>query len=158
MGRLKVLREDLEERLKGMPKIHNYNSALIHLYGVSLAATLLAEKRDMNTELSAMAGMLHDIAAYMTGSYQDHAHKGAAMAKDILAELQLTDEDETEIICNAIYHHDDKEVIDEAYDELLKDADVIHHIFNDLDKPIQDKEKVRYHALCVELGLMDRLI
>ena len=157
MGRLKDLRADVEERLRGMPKIHNYNSALIHLYGVSLAATVIAEKRGMNSELASMAAMLHDIAAYMNGSYSDHAHKGADMARDILKELALTSEEETELICSAIYHHDDKGVVDGPFDELLKDADVIHHIFNDLDKPIQDKEKARYHALCQEFGLKDRL-
>ena len=52
-----------------------------------------------------------------------------------------------------IYHHDDKEVIDSDYDEVLKDADVIHHCFNDLSKPIKAKEQQRYDALRAEFGL-----
>ena len=37
----------------------------------------------------------------------------------------MTDEAETDMICSAIYHHDDKLVEDSPMDELLKDADVI---------------------------------
>ena len=39
--------------------------------------------------------------------------------------------------------------------ELLKDADVIHHCFHDLSKPVKDKEKARYDSLCREFGLKE---
>ena len=77
--------------------------------------------------------------AYKSGSYDDHAHKGAALAREILGELGLTDEAETDTICSAIYHHDDKLVVDGPMDEVLKDADVIHHCKNDLSKAVKDK-------------------
>ena len=38
-------------------------------------------------------------------------------------------------------------------DELLKDADVIHHTLNDSSKAVKEKEQARYDALCEELGL-----
>ena len=56
-------------------------------------------------------------------------------------------------ICSAIYHHDDKESIDAPMDEVLKDADVMHHVMNDLSKPIKEKEQARYDNLCKEFGL-----
>lgn len=56
-------------------------------------------------------------------------------------------------LCSAIYHHDDKLVIDSPMDELLKDADVIDHCFKDSSKPIKEKEQKRYENLCKELGL-----
>jgi hypothetical protein len=31
-----------------------------------------------------MSAMLHDIAAYVNGTYDDHAHRGADMAREIL--------------------------------------------------------------------------
>ena len=52
-------------------------SAIAHLYGVSLAATMIAKKRGLDPEIASMAAMLHDLHAYKTGSYDDHAHKGA---------------------------------------------------------------------------------
>ena len=128
-------------------------SAVAHLYGVSLAATMIAKKRGEDPELASMAAMLHDLHAYRTGSYEDHAHKGAELAREILEKLGLTDEIETELICSAIYHHDDKLVTDAPMDEVLKDADVMHHCMNDLSKEIKEKEQARYDRLCEEFEL-----
>ena len=127
--------------------------AIVHLYGVSLAATMIAKKRGLDPELASMAAMLHDLHAYKSGSYDDHAHKGAELAREILGELGLTTEEETETICSAIYHHDDKYSVDSPMDEVLKDADVIHHGMNDLSKKVKDKEKARYASLCEEFGM-----
>lgn len=39
-----------------------------------------------------------------------------------MGELKLTDDVETELICSAIYHHDDKMAMDDPMDEILKDT------------------------------------
>ncbi|MBR1628830.1 MAG: HD domain-containing protein [Lachnospiraceae bacterium] len=153
MGRLKELRKYVDAELNKMEDADKRNSAIVHLYGVSLAATMIAKKRGMDTELASMAAMLHDMHAYKSGSYEDHAHKGAELAREILGELKLTNEEETDLICSAIYHHDDKLVVDSPMDEVLKDADVIHHCMNDLSKAIKEKEQARYDKLCVEFGM-----
>jgi UTP:GlnB (protein PII) uridylyltransferase len=153
MGRLKDLRKHVDTVLNDMDDADKRNSAIVHLYGVSLAATMIAKKRGLDPELSSMAAMLHDLYAYKSGSYDDHAHKGAELARQILDELGLTTPDETDTICSAIYHHDDKLVIDSPMDEVLKDADVIHHCMNDLSKQVKDKEKVRFDKLCDEFGM-----
>ncbi len=88
-----------------------------------------------------------------TNRKDDHAHKGAELAREILVELKLTYENETDIICSAIYHHDDKHVVDGPMDEVLKDADVVHHCMNDLAKEVKAKEKARYESICNEFGL-----
>ncbi len=152
MSRLKELRKYVEADLNKLDD-EKRNSAIVHLYGVSLAATMIAKKRGEDPELASMAAMLHDMYAYNSGSYDDHAHKGAELAREILEKLQLTDERETDIICSAIYHHDDKLVIDSAMDEVLKDADVIHHCMNDLSKQIKEKEQSRFEKLCEEFGM-----
>ena len=153
MSRLKDLRKYISKELEKMPDADERISAAAHLYGVSLAATMLAKKRGLDPELASMAAMLHDLHAYKSGSYDDHAHKGADLAREILIELKLTDEEEAEIICSAIYHHDDKLVTDGPMDEVLKDADVIHHCMNDLSKSIKEKEQVRFDKLCEEFGM-----
>ena len=38
-------------------------------------------------------------------------------------------------------------------DELLKDADVIHHTMNDTTKPIKEKEQERYDRISEEFDL-----
>ncbi|SDB57423.1 HD domain-containing protein [Pseudobutyrivibrio sp. YE44] len=152
MSRLKDLREYIDNELNSLDVEKRVN-ATAHLYGVSLAATILAKKRGLNEELAAMAGMLHDLHAYKSGSYDDHAHLGAGLARNILEKLDLTTMEETDTICSAIYHHDDKLVVDAPMDELLKDADVIDHCFKDTSKAIIEKEQQRYNNLCNELSL-----
>ncbi len=153
MRRLKELRKYVDRELNKITDEDKRNSAFVHLYGVSLAATLIAQKRGLNPEFASMAAMMHDLHAYKSGSYDDHAHKGAELARTILTELDLTDDKETDIICSAIYHHDDKLVTDSPMDEVLKDADAMHHIMNDLSKQIKEKEQARYKNLCQEFGL-----
>ena len=152
MSRLKELREYVDNEMNRMEDAGKRTGAIAHLYGVSLAATMIARKRGLNPELASMAAMLHDLHAYKTGSYDDHAHKGADLARKVLDELKLTDEAETDMICSAIYHHDEKLVVDGPMDEVLKDADVIHHCMNDLSKPVKEKEQARFDKLCVEFG------
>jgi len=153
MSRLKELRKYVDGKLNEMEDEDKRISAASHLYGVSLAAVMIAKKRGMDTELSAMAAMLHDLYAYESGSYDDHAHKGAELARNILDALSLTNEEETDMICSAVFHHDDKLAVDSPMDEVLKDADVIHHCMNDLSKPVKDKEKTRFENLCKEFGM-----
>ena len=153
MSRLKELRKYLNNEISKMPDEDERTAATIHLYGVSLACVMLAKKRGLNEELAAMAGMLHDMHAYKTGSYDDHVHKGAELARSILEGLALTTSEENDIICSAIYHHDDKYEVDSPMDELLKDADVISHTMNDPSKPIKEKEQKRFDSICAELGL-----
>ena len=154
MSRLKELRKvvgnKLRESIKDAEKLEK---AYAHLYGVSLAATVIAERRGENSELASMSAMLHDIAAYVNGTYDDHAHRGADLAREILLRHALANPREIDCICSAIYHHDDKMVKDEPLDEVLKDADVMHHTFNDLANPVKDKELARYRALREEFGL-----
>ncbi len=156
MGRLKDLRLLTDSKLTKMENYEKRMAAEAHLYGVSLAAAMIAKKRGLNWELASMAAMMHDLAAYLSGSYDDHAHRGAVLAKEILKELGQTTEEEDGIICSMIYHHDDKHVTDSPMDEVLKDADVIHHCFHDLSKPVKEKEKTRYEALVREFGLDSR--
>ncbi len=153
MSRLKELRAYVDKKINELEDEDKRISATAHLYGVSLAAQMLAKKRGLDPELAAMAGMLHDMHAYMSGSYDDHAHLGAELGRGILEKLELTTPEETEIICSAIYHHDDKALLDSPMDELLKDADVLDHCFKDASKPVKEKEQKRYDALCKELGL-----
>ena len=151
MSRLKELRKYIDKKLaKWIEDDADRAKAEAHLYGVSFAAALIAQRRGMSSqqiELLQMAGMLHDCYAYKTGSYEDHAHKGAELAGEILNELRITSPDENSLIQSAIYHHDDKAAVDSKADEVLKDADAMHHIYNDLAKSVKEKEAARYAAL-----------
>ena len=127
--------------------------AMAHLHGVSLAAVMIARKRGQDQELAAMAGLLHDLWAYKSGSYDDHAYLGADYARKVLGKLEITTQEETEMICDAVWHHDDKASIDSEFAEVLKDADVIDHCLSDPAKEIKEKEASRYRKLCDEFAL-----
>ena len=153
MSRIKDLQKRVHKILKDNMEDNSKRSAAIaHLHGVSLAAVMIAKKRGEDPELAAMAGLLHDLYAYRTGTYDDHAHKGADYAREMLKDLGITNEEETDIICSAIWHHDSKAEIDTPMDEVLKDADVIHHSLGDPTKEVKEHEKVRYENLCREFG------
>ena len=154
MSRLKEIRKVVEKKLNKMEDEEKRNGAVNHLYGVSLASTLIAKKRGLDPELASISAMLHDLHAYKTGSYDDHAHLGAELARKILEKQEDFTEEEIAIICSAIYHHDDKANIDGPMDEVLKDADVISHTMNDPSKPVKEKEQQRYDNIYRELGFV----
>lgn len=155
MGRVKDLQKQVHKVLKNMEDNQKRAGAIAHLHGVSLAAVMIAEKRGEDPELAAMAGLLHDLYAYKSGSYDDHAHKGAEYARELLTKMEITTADETETICSAIWHHDSKDAVDAPMDEVLKDADVIHHSLGDPTKEIKAHEQIRFSRLCEEFGLSD---
>ena len=146
MSRIKDLQKQV---FKVLADTDEPMKAMAHLHGVSLAAVMIAK------QLAAMAGLLHDLWAYKSGSYDDHAHLGADYARKVLGKMEIATADETEIICDAIWHHDDKASIDSPFAEVLKDADVIDHTLTDPTKEIKEKERSRYEKLCREFRLTE---
>lgn len=153
MDRIEKVREVVDVILLKMSDDQFRRHAYVHLYGVSQACALLAMKRNENVELATIAGMLHDIHTYSTGDSTDHAHKGAVRARSILISLGLFDAEEIDRICGAIYNHSSKGEKNAPLDEILKDADVMHHaIYNPLWAVIE-KEQERFDALKKELSI-----
>ena len=154
MSRIKELQKQVQKVLEKMEDNDKRAKAIAHLHGVSLAAVMIAKKRGENPELAAMAGLLHDLHAYKTGNYDDHARLGAEYAGKLLEKMKLTTPEETEIICSAIRHHDSKADTDAPMDEVLKYADVIHHSLADPTKEVKERELERYIRLCDEFGMI----
>lgn len=105
-------------------------AAYIHSYGVAQCCALLAAKRGLNMELATIIGLLHDLYSCKTGITALHANNGAEMVR-VAFKYTLTDlfsDDEQTIIKSAIYHHSDKYHVHDAYDELLKDSDILQHV------------------------------
>ena len=155
MSRIKDLQKRVHRELEILKDSDRYAKAVNHLHGVSFAAVIIAKRRGEDPELAAMAGLLHDVYAYRSGSYDDHAHLGADYAGKLLKKMELTSPEETDIICSAIWHHSDKDVLDSPMDEVLKDADVLHHSLDDPAREVKEHEKERYLKLCSEFGMED---
>lgn len=151
--RIEKVREVVDAILLTMTKDEARRHAYLHLYGVSQACALLALKRKENVELAVIAGMLHDIYTYANLDSNDHAHKGADQARNILGFLHIFSEDETDLICNAIYNHSSKSTKHSWLDEILKDADVMQHVLYNPLWEIKQNEQQRFSSLKMEFNL-----
>ena len=107
-------------------------SATKHLSDVSSCCVLLALRRGLNPELAAISGLLHDIYRYKTGISMYHSHNSAEMARVVLNNMgDCFPAQDRRIILSAIFHHSDKLNVHGAYDEVLKDADILSRFLND---------------------------
>lgn len=98
---------------------------LKHSAGCCQIARVLAQKRNLDVEISEIASILHDIYVIVKGKYKDHGKLGAPIAKKILEEIGGFTPDEIETITEAVAHHSEKEVYsDNPYIEIVKDVDV----------------------------------
>ena len=154
--RLDEARTLIDGIIKSIPDERMKRGAYVHLYGVGLLAALLALKRGCSretAELAEIAGMLHDLLTYVDPAEdtEDHAHKCAGFAKtEVLDRLQSLSEEEKALIYRGVYRHSDKHVRDGDFDELVKDADVLHH---GLRNPAEEYffAKERFQQLLQEL-------
>ncbi len=153
MNRIEKVREVIDDILLNMKDNEERRCAYLHLYGVSQACALLSIKRQENTELAVIAGMLHDIYSYANMDSKDHAHKGAEMARSLMNSLSIFTEDEISLVCTAIYNHSNKSLVHDTLDEILKDADVMQHVLYNPLFEIKGHEQNRFHSLMKEFDL-----
>ena len=139
----------------GMPSIGIYSYELFNHYDVQNiirvgSGGMLSPKLHLR---SVVAGM----SAYSNSNYgAQYGFKGnlaPCCSFELLEKAGLTTPEETEIICSAIWHHPDKDVVDSPMDEVLKDADVLHHTLDDPTGGALKHERERYENLCREFGL-----
>ncbi len=151
-SRLEKLREEIDSLIMNgsADKICLLSA---HIYGVSKFCTILALKRNLDVELAATCGMLHDVYYMIDITGKNHDKNGAKLAEKILTDSGSYSNKEIDIVTTAIYNHCNKRGIDGLYDELLKDADVMDHCFYDNDAPIAEWEIERYNNLLKELAI-----
>lgn len=87
-------------------------------------------------------------------THDEPARKGAVMAREILTSMGIFSEHEIGAICGAIHNHGKKESKHSTFDEVLIDADVLHHFLYDPEAEVIEREKERFEALKKEFGLM----
>jgi HD superfamily phosphodiesterase len=153
MNRIEKVREYVDNVIQNVKDPFEKRCAYLHLYGVSQACTMIALKRNENVELATIAGMLHDIYTYAMNDSNNHANKGAIMAKEILTSLAVFNDDEIKIICSSIHNHSDKESKHSSFDEILIDADVMQHNLYNPFYDVVKHEYMRFEKLKKEFGL-----
>jgi len=157
--RLEMLKEYIDSKLHNIHDPFEKRCSFIHLYGVSAFCTMVAAKRGQNIELSAMAGMLHDFYLYYIANdpnrvFTKHGELGAVFVRKVLGDLGFLAQDEIDIICAAIHNHSYKDRVDNDFDELLKDAEVLQKLFYDIEFEPHHTYRGRIPKLIEEFGLM----
>jgi uncharacterized protein len=155
-NRLEILRRRVDN-LVNLLEPDKQRYFFVHLYGVSHFAAVLAIRRGLDPEIASTCGMLHDIYAVIAGSYDNHAINGSNEAKKILESIDLFTDSEIRIIATTISRHSEKDKKHLPYDEVLKDADVLHHCFYNPSYPVENHELSRYNNLLIELGVTKAL-
>lgn len=153
--RVDTIRRYVDAMLLQNPDNEDRRCGYVHLYGVGMAAAMIALKRGHDrayAELAEIAGMLHDYISYQGRDGVNHAHECEPVIREILMETKEFTKDEIEMICTAVYKHSDKKVVDGEFDEILKDADVMQHW---LRNPMEDfwYDQQRTMKLIEEFGL-----
>ncbi len=117
-----ILKSKVPDKSRSWGKVFE----LKHASAVAQIGRMLAQKRRLDMDLSAVICTMHDIYVFTTGRVTDHAHKGAPIAEKLLRKTKRFSEEEIALIKNAIYNHSDKHIISKnPYFELVKDADVL---------------------------------
>ena len=131
----------LEEKAHGFYK----RQMLEHMFQTETLCILLAQKRQLNLELSAIIGVLHDLTIPLDCNDFNHAARSSMIAKDILMQSGLFTKEEISLITSAIANHSHKERVDDAYSELIKDADVLSHVLQ--GEILKEQAQKRYQSI-----------
>jgi HD superfamily phosphodiesterase len=157
LDRLQQLRGIVNERLHDLENGQE-QTAIEHLYSVSLLCGLIAMKRGLHVEVCQCAGLLHDLWLYCQlplkpGEHQRHAEFGGVEARGILESIGEYSADEIDLICATIHNHNDKNLIHGEYDEALKDADALAHYLRNSAYDRKYKYEGRHVKILTELGI-----
>ena len=98
---------------------------LIHPAACAQLAKVLAAKRNVDAELSAVIGLIHDIGKISTGKKENHAANGYAPARELLEKVGGFSKGGIDLISNAVKNHSDKDHVGSWADEMAKDVDII---------------------------------
>lgn len=121
----KVAQILLESKIPDSKRESSIIWELKHSSGCCQIGRVLAQKRNLNVELAEIACILHDIYVIVDGKYEDHARRGAEIAKKMLEAFGGFTKEEIKLITEAIAHHSEKQIYTgKPYVELVKDADV----------------------------------
>ena len=138
MNRYFSLRDEVLHLLD--EKSHGYykRDAIAHMFQVETLCLLLAKQRNLDEELCVIIGLLHDLAVPIYSSSFQHATRSSELAKELLG--PIFNDEEKSIILTAISNHSHKERIDDAYSEVIKDADCWSHY---LEKDSLEARRIR---------------
>lgn len=132
--------------------------SIAHMISVAQMMRLLALVRGLEPDISAIAGIFHDITTMETGEHQDHALHSPPYIKELVQAFNtenpqnMISKQELALLLEIVPLHSDKKTISEnPYAEMLKDADAIDRYLHGIEtKP---HEVPRLQRALASLGI-----
>lgn len=129
------------------------HEASVQLYGVSSFASMLAMKRGLETEIAAIAGLLHQFYYYKTGIIHYPGINSAETVRPIIRNLGIFSKEEQLTILRAIFYQDQRRQVHGPYDEIIKDAVVLHQSFQNMNQTVSQLDERRLSNVLDELSI-----
>ena len=105
-------------------RLHMASSARI-AWVIAMERNAADEAHQADPEIAACAAAVHDFGRILTGCQKGHAEAGYEPVKAFLKETGLFNEEEINIIADAVRNHSSKTVVGTPVEEVVKDADVV---------------------------------
>lgn len=141
-NRLERIRGLVHETFEAMASERKRKYAYIQLNGVSSFASMMALKRGQSEELAAIIGLLHNYYEYKTGVPQFPGPNSADTVRPLLKEMNIFTDEELTTILRAIFYQKDRTTVHGTYEEIIKDAYVLHLYFQDSNRTLDQLEDV----------------
>lgn len=155
--RFEYVREFINEMLQGLDSSAEKQEACIYLYGVSTFSSMLAMRRVQNSDLAAIAGLLHYYYFYKTGIREFPGPNSAEAVRPFLRDTNIFTNDELIIILRAIFYQEDRSQVHGPYEEIVKDAVELHMYFQNVGNTCQPLKTQRIRKLLEELAIPNEL-
>lgn len=123
------------------------------LCGISNFASMLAIRRGKDSEIAAIAGLLHNYYFYKTGIKTFLGHNSADAVRPILRSSQRFTDEEMSFILRSIFYQDDRLRSHGVYEDILKDAIVLQMYLQYKDNHVSDSDIHRLQNIFKELGM-----
>jgi hypothetical protein len=127
--------------------------AWVNLCGVSSFASMLAMRRGHDSEIAAIAGLLHGFYYYRTGIEAFPGPNSADAVRPILRNTEIFTDEELSVILRSIFYQEDRHRIHGPYEEMIKDAILLQTHFRNTSSHSSKADIHRLQHIFIELGI-----
>lgn len=151
--KLDSVRFVVQDMIMSIPCETRKQEACAHLYGVTAFAAMLAMKRGLNQELAAIAGLLHYYYFYKTGINDFPGPNSSEAVRPLLRDMNILSKEEQITILQAIFYQGDRSRIHGPYEEIVKDACILHVYFQNTGRNAAQQDALRLRNVLQELAI-----
>ncbi|MFC6549374.1 CHAP domain-containing protein [Cohnella cellulosilytica] len=139
--------------IMSIPSEIRKQESCVQLHGVSAFAAMLATKRQLDRELAAIAGMLHNYYFYKTGIPDFPGPNSSEAVRPLLRDMNILSKEEQTTLLRAIFHQGDRSSIHGPCEELVKDACLLHFYFQNSASSAAPQDVARLRNVLHELAI-----